>query len=155
MVNPQQQWTQDMFKESGIPLAVTVEGSFQSAFRGRPVVLDSSVKSPIDTSARIGSSVRTKIAVVGDGDFLQDQLSGGNRDNINFAGNLTDWLADDIGLASIRSRETGAKPLDEVSEGTKSLVKAINLAIPPFIVILLGIIRWRWRITMRKRLEGK
>jgi hypothetical protein len=155
MVNPQQKWTQEMFKESGIPLAITVEGSFQSAFRGKPVEVDSTVKSAIDTSSRLQSSIRTKIAVVGDGDFLQDQLSGGNRDNINFAGNLTDWLADDIGLAAIRSRDTGAKPLDEVSEGTKSLVKTINLAIPPFIVILVGVMRWRWRITMRKRLEGK
>ena len=55
-------------------------------------------------------------------------LSGGNRDNFNFASNLVDWLADDIGLASIRARDTGSKPLDEVGEGTKTIVKTVNLA---------------------------
>jgi len=155
MIDPNTKWTQDMFKESGIPLAVTLEGTFTSAFQGKPVILDSTVITPIDTINRIGTGVKTKIAVVGDGDFLQDQLSGGNRDNINFAGNLTDWLADDIGLATIRSRDSGAKPLDEVSEGTKSLVKGLNLAVPPLLVVLIGIMRWRWRAAMRKRLESR
>ncbi|HZY09695.1 MAG TPA: hypothetical protein VFF29_00930, partial [Bacteroidota bacterium] len=109
----------------------------------------------IDTSKRLVTSVDSKIAVVGDGDFFQDQYSGGNRDNINMASNLIDWLADDIGLATIRSRASGAKPLDEVSEGTKSVVKGVNLALPPILVVLIGVLRWRWRISMRKRLESR
>ncbi|MGA2623964.1 MAG: Gldg family protein [Bacteroidota bacterium] len=154
MISPTMPQTKEMFKESGIPLAVTVEGNFTSAFAGTPVVVDSSVKSPLDTTNRITSG-KAKIVVVGDGDFLQDQLSGGNKDNIVLASNLVDWLADDIGLASIRSRESTPKPLDEVSEGTKSMVKGINLGLPPLLMIAVGVLRWRWRIAMRKRLENR
>ena len=154
MISPTMPQTKEMFKESGIPLAVTVEGNFTSAFAGSPVVVDSSVKSPLDTANRITSG-KAKIVVVGDGDFLQDQLSGGNKDNIVLAGNLVDWLADDIGLASIRSRESTPKPLDEVSEGTKSMVKWINLGLPPMLMVMVGVLRWRWRIAMRKRLENR
>jgi gliding-associated putative ABC transporter substrate-binding component GldG len=155
VISPNAQFTPDMFKESGIPLAVTVEGAFASAYGSRSVNVDSSVHGSIDTTNKLVTGKLTKIVVVGDGDFLQDQLSGGNRDNFLFASNLVDWLADDIGLASIRSRNSDSKPLNEVSEGTKTWVKGINLAVPPFLVVLVGIARWRWRGAMRKRLETK
>jgi len=153
--NPTAPMTKEMFSESGIPLAVAIEGSYTSAFRDKPVVLDSAVHSSIDTTKRLVAGKASRIAVVGDGDFVQDQYSGGNKDNIIFASNIVDWLADDIGLATIRSRETGSKPLAEVSEGTKSLVKGLNLAAPPLLVVVVGVLRWRWRATMRKRLESR
>ena len=153
--NPTAPMTKDMFTESGIPLAVSIEGSYASAFRDKPVVLDSAVRTSVDTSRRIVNSKPSRIAVIGDGDFIQDQYSGGNKDNIIFASNIIDWLADDIGLASIRSRETGSKPLAEVSEGTKSLVKGLNLAAPPLLVVVVGVLRWRWRVAMRRRLESR
>lgn len=154
VINAGMQATPDMFNESGIPLAATVEGAFASAFGNKSVGLDSTVKS-IDTTNRVVAGKVSKIVVIGDGDFLQDQLSGGNRDNFYLATNLVDWLADDIGLAAIRARDTGSKPLDEVSEGTKAWVKGINLAAPPIVVVLIGIIRWRWRASVRRRLEIK
>lgn len=153
-VDPTAPATEEMFKESHIPLAVTVEGSFKSAFQGKTLEPDSTGPS-LNTSGALSVSSPTKIVVVGDGDFMQDQFSGGNKDNIIFASNLVDYLADDIGLASIRSRETGAKPLDEVAEGTRSLVKGINLAVPPLLILLAGVLRWRWRVGMRKRLESQ
>jgi ABC-type uncharacterized transport system involved in gliding motility auxiliary subunit len=153
--NPTAPMTRDMFTESGISLAVTVEGSYTSAFRDKPVILDSTVRSTIDTTNRLITGKPSRIVVVGDGDFIQDQYSGGNKDNIIFASNIIDWLADDIGLASIRSRDTSPKPLAEVSEGTKSLVKGLNLAAPPLLVVVVGVLRWRWRVGMRKRLESK
>ncbi len=153
-INPTAPVTQEMFKESGIPLAVIVEGTFSSAFTSKAVAVDTTVKTPIDTVNRLKQG-KSKIAVIGDGDFIQDQYSGGNKDNIIFANNLIDYLADDIGLAAVRSRETGAKPLKEVAEGTKSLVKGINLAVPPLLVVAIGVLRWRWRVTMRKRLESR
>lgn len=155
VINPTVQMTPDMFKESGIPLAVTIEGAFMSAFSNKPIDLDSTVRSTIDTTGRFVSGKASKIVVMGDGDFLQDQLSGGNKDNFIFASNLIDWLADDIGLASIRARDNSSKPLDEVAEGTKTLLKGINLGVPPLLVVLVGVVRWRLRISMRKRLESR
>jgi ABC-type uncharacterized transport system involved in gliding motility auxiliary subunit len=143
----------EMFQESGIPLAVTVEGAFVSAFANKPVTLDSTVTAPLDTTNKQVSGKLSKIAVIGDGDFMQDQLSGGNRDNFLLASNIVDYLADDIGLASIRSRDSDVKPLEEVSEGTRAWVKGLNLAVPPLLVVVAGVVRWRWRASRRKRLE--
>lgn len=155
MINPTQQVTPEMFKESGIPLVATLEGAFPSAFTNKPIEADSTVKGTIDTTHRLFNSRLSKIVVVGDGDFLQDQLSGGNKDNFLLASNLVDWLADDIGLAEIRARDSGSKPLEEVGEGAKTWIKGIDLAVPPLLVVLVGIVRWRWRISKRKSLETK
>ncbi len=155
VINPQMQMTADMFKESGIPLVATIEGAFVSAFASKPVSVDSTLRGSVDTTNKIVSGKLSKMAVVGDGDFFQDQLSGGNKDNFLLASNIVDYLADDIGLAAIRARDSGTKPLDEVTEGTRSWVKGINLAMPPLLVLLVGIVRWRWRIGTRKRLESK
>ena len=155
MFDPKMQFTQDMFKESGIPLAMTVEGAFASTYGNKTINVDSTVRASIDTTNKLVTGKLTKIVVVGDGDFLQDQLSGGNRDNFLLASNLIDWLADDIGLAAIRARNSDSKPLDEVAEGTKTWVKSVNLAVPPFLVVVVGIVRWRWRAAMRKRLETR
>ncbi|HLF13435.1 MAG TPA: Gldg family protein [Bacteroidota bacterium] len=154
MVDPTTPVTQDMFAEKGIPLVVTVEGSFVSSFASTPVILDSTVNAPIDTASRVLTSrTLSKIAVVGDGDFMQDQYSGGNADNFLLAGNLVDWLADDIGLAQIRARNSGDRPLDEISDDARNLLKGVNLAVPPLVVILVGVVRWRWRVAARKRME--
>jgi hypothetical protein len=156
MVNPTAEVTPDMFAESGIPLVATVEGSFVSAFGSRPVGADSSVRAVIDTTKKLIVSNRlTKIVVAGDGDFLQDQYSGGKSDNFVLASNLVDWLADDIGLSSIRARESGVKPLGEVSDNSRNLIKGLSLTLPPLLVILAGRLRWRWRAMARRRLELK
>jgi gliding-associated putative ABC transporter substrate-binding component GldG len=155
LISAAMQMTPDMFKESGIPLCVTVEGAFPSAFGNKPVLADSTVRKTLDTTNKITVGKLSKIIVIGDGDFVQDQYSGGSRDNYLLASNLVDWLADDIGLASIRARDASSKPLEEISENAKGWVKGINLVLPPLIVILFGVIRWRWRIATRKRLQSK
>lgn len=155
VISPTMEVTKEMFGEQGIPLAVTAEGSFASAFGNKPIGVDTSFHGSLDSLNRQVTSKLSKIIVVGDGDFVQDQFSGGNKDNYLLASNMIDWLADDIGLASIRSRESGMKPLDEVSEGTKSWLKGVNLAAPPLIIILIGLIRWRMRIASRRKLEAR
>jgi hypothetical protein len=155
LISPNMQITKEMFMESGIPLVVSVEGAFPSAFGNKPIGVDTSFKGTLDSTNRQIVGKVSKIIVVGDGDFIQDQYSGGNKDNFFLASNFIDWLADDIGLAEIRTRESGNKPLEEVGEGSKTWVKIINLGLPPLIVIFAGIIRWRIRIALRKRIETR
>src|ERR1041385_3541539 len=50
VINPTEPMTKEMFNESGIPLAVTVEGAFVSAFASKPIGVDSSLKGSIDES---------------------------------------------------------------------------------------------------------
>ncbi len=143
LINPTQQFTQEMFTESYIPLAVAVEGTFRSLFSEKDLVSD---------IGNFNTSTSTKIAVVGDGDFFQDMYAG-TKDNLIFANNLIDWLVDDIGLSTIRTKDLAVKPLDEVSDGTKTFVKALNLIAPPLFIVIFGIVRWRLRIQRRKQIE--
>jgi ABC-type uncharacterized transport system involved in gliding motility auxiliary subunit len=89
---------------------------------------------------------------VGDGDFARDQYLG-NRDNLTFLANMVDYLVDDAGLITIRSKDVTLPPLEPVSDGTKKLVKYANLIVPPLLVVAYGLIRWRMRKARRKALE--
>ncbi len=150
-IDPLQRYTQEDFTESGIPLAVVVSGSFPSAFAGKPIPSDTAAGSlPPPASART-SSPPTRIVVLGDGDFMRDQFS--NPDNLTFFANLVDYLTDDAGLITIRSREASTPPLEPVGDGTKKLVKYANLGLPPLLVIAYGIIRWRLRKSRTRLLE--
>jgi gliding-associated putative ABC transporter substrate-binding component GldG len=152
MVNPTMQFTKDMFTDEHLPLAVTIEGPVKSRYADREAIIDSSVQNAIDVSQTIRETPHARIVIVGDGGFVQRETMG-SRENLAFASALVDWLVDDVGLTTIRSRNLAAKPLEEVSEGTKTTVKSIILAGPPLVVIVAGIVRWRLRVAWKKRLQ--
>jgi gliding-associated putative ABC transporter substrate-binding component GldG len=150
-IDPLQHYTKEEFSESGIPLAAVVSGSFSSFYAGKPIPSDTAAGSaPPPASART-SSPATRILVIGDGDFMRDQFT--NRDNITFFANMVDYMMDDAGLITIRSKEASNPPLEPVSDGTKKLVKYANLGIPPLLVIGYGLARWRMRKTRKRILE--
>lgn len=140
MIDPFQELQESDFSEDGIPLAVLLEGSFASASPLRTGG-DDPVKSP-----------DTRIIVVGDGDFMNDSYLG-NRGNVTFFANIVDYLADDAGLITIRSKNISAPPLEQVSDEAKRLLKYTDLLLPPFIIIIYGLVRWRRRLSMKKALE--
>ncbi len=149
LLDPTQQFTDEMFKDSHLPVAVSVEGTFSSLYA------DSSLTSDTISAqhgTKVVESTKTRIVVVGAGDFVQDRYLG-QGDNVTFANNIVDWLIDDIGLTQIRSRTIAAKPLEEVSNDTKSVLKYINMILPPLVVVVAGIVRWRMRISRRKALQ--
>ena len=148
-LDPTQQFTEDMFKESHLPLAVSLEGTFRSLYADTSIANDT-LSTHVVT--KLTESPPTRIVVVGDGDFMQDQYLG-QRDNITFVNNVVDWLIDDIGLTQIRSRTIAAKPLEEVSNNTKTILKYINMILPPFVVVVAGVVRWRVRIARRKTIQ--
>jgi len=150
--DPLQQFSREEFSESGIPLAALVTGSFQSAYSGKPVPRDTSVDAPPPVSQPLTVSPETRVVLVGDGDFAHDQYLG-NRDNLNLLANMIDYLVDDAGLISIRSKDVSLPPLEQVSDDTKKMIKYGNLALPPLIVLGYGLMRWRMRKARRKVLE--
>ena len=110
MVDPAAPVSSEMFAEQGIPLVATVEGSFVSSFAGVGVEFDSTVTFPIDTAGKVLTSrTLSKIAVVGGGDFLQDQYWAGTR-KIFSGRKPVDWLADDIGLSDPGPQQRGTAP---------------------------------------------
>ncbi len=134
-IDPFQRFTSVDLAEQRIPLAVSFAGSFKSS-------------KPEDGSR----SPDTRIIVVGDGDFMKDDFAG-NRGNLTFFANIVDYLADDAGLITIRSKNIAMPPLDQVSDGTKKLLKYGNMVLPSVLIIGYGLFRWRRRIAMKRALE--
>jgi hypothetical protein len=151
--DPLQRYTRDEFQEKEIPLAVTLQGKFASLYAGKSAPMDTSAGAIMPTAAPVSSSPDTRIVVVGDGDFARDQFMGGSKDNVAFLANMVDYLVDDAGLITIRSKDASFAPLDVVSDGTKKTVKYANLVVPPLLVLLYGVVRWRMRKARKKALE--
>ena len=140
MLDPFQRAAPSEFNESGIPMAVVVQGSFKSFFDGK------------QPAAVLKQSPDTRIVVVGDGDFMQDQFLG-NKGNLLLFENIVDYLADSAGLISIRSKDVAEPPLEVVSDSTKNVLKYGDLLVPPLLVIAYGLFRWRRRVAMKRSLE--
>ena len=142
MIDPFHRYAPEELAESNIPMAAVVSGSFKSFFEGKSLV-PHTTKSP-----------DTRIVVVGDGDFMKDDFAG-NRGNLTFFVNIVDFLADDAGLITIRSKDVAQPPLEQVSDATKKILKYGALVLPPFLVIGYGLMRWRRRIALKRSLENQ
>jgi gliding-associated putative ABC transporter substrate-binding component GldG len=142
LIDPFQRYTPADLAEDGIPLAAIVHGSFRSLFVGK------------QPAAVIASSPETRIVVVGDGDFMKDDFLG-NRGNLTFLANIVDYLADDAGLITIRSKNVATPPLEQVSDGTKRLLKYADLIGPPILIVAYGLFRWRRRVAFKKAIEAQ
>jgi len=146
-VNPLKKWTLAEADRGTQVVAAVIQGQFTSAFKGQPVpaASDSGMAPPDLSAVRNDQSPETRLVVVGDGEFFEDQKGGGDRDNLLFFQNLVDWLAQDEALITIRSREVTDRPLKSVSEPTKRFVKYANMIGSPALVILLGLVVWQVR----------
>jgi len=104
----------------------------------------------------IVSEQEARICVIGDGNFIVNGL--GNQkisiqpDNINFIANAIDWLSDDSGLMSLRTKGVHSRPLTELSEGKVLFIKYFNFLFPLLLVVVYGLIQFRRRSMKRTRL---
>ncbi|KPL01034.1 MAG: hypothetical protein AMJ91_01985 [candidate division Zixibacteria bacterium SM23_73_3] len=147
-INPYREFTPEDFTMSGLILAATVQGSFKSYF---------SDKDRSELEAEIGfvdstltQSPETRLVVVPDADFATDRNIRGT-DNLAFFLNMVDWLSQDEALISIRSKQVTARPLKEISAGTKKLIKHGNTFGLPFLVIVFGVLRWQIRRRAKRK----
>jgi gliding-associated putative ABC transporter substrate-binding component GldG len=152
-INPLQHWTPEQADKGQQVVAAVIQGSFASAFAGKPApaASDTGQAAPDLSTPKLDKSPETRLLVVGDGEFFADQKGGGDRDNLLFFQNLVDWLAQDEALIAIRSREVTDRPLKTVSEPTKRVVKYANMFGGPILVIVLGIGVWQSR--KRRKVE--
>ncbi len=141
-----------LFKQHFLPIAVLLEGEFTSAYDGR-------MPYGIASSEIIGykkQSKPTKMIVVADGDIIKNQFNrkqgfplplGFDQDlgetfgNEEFILNCMNYLCDESGLISVRSRETRIRVLDQAQiNEDKFIYQIINIAVPIISIALLGII---------------
>lgn len=101
-----------------------------------------------------------KMVVIADGDFpvngppYQQQQRKLQPDNVNLLANAVDWLSDDTGLIRLRTRGAISRPLRELDDTSKTILKYTNFLLPILLVVGYGIIRaQRNRRTRFKRMS--
>jgi ABC-2 type transport system permease protein len=134
-------------------VAVLLEGEFRSNFENR---IPPEIKNSRDIGF-VAKSKPTKMIVVSDGDVIKNQLhfskgypmplgydqytqqSFGNKD---FILNALDYMLDDSGLISIRSREVKLRLLDMTRVNNNKIIwQAFNILFPVLLVVIFGLIR--------------
>ncbi len=99
------------------------------------------------------NGVSFKMAVFGDGDFCVGGARGQQvqGDNVSLIANAIDFLSDDTGLIELRTRGISSRPIKELEDGTRSLLKYLNFALPILLVILYGVFRAQQKRALRMR----
>lgn len=142
VLDPFQRWTKDMVgNQKELNLLVTLSGSLKSHFTA-PAAISSD-------EAGVATAADARVLVAGGSAFITDQfMSPGNQALVL---NLIDWLLMDEGLLAMRSRGLSAAPVDDLGDGTRSLVKWGNILGLPILFIAFGLVRWRLREARRKQ----
>ncbi len=143
-----------MYNMPHLPVAVLLEGQFQSVFQNRIPRAISSDKESFDYK---DISKPGKMIVVSDGDVIKNQLDKktgnpyplgydqytnqtfGNKD---FIMNCIDYLADESGILSLRSRELKIRMLDNKRIAKSKLtIQMVNTILPILLIIVFGFIQ--------------
>ncbi|MBN1754927.1 Gldg family protein [bacterium] len=127
-----------------IPVAAAIKGKFKSRYTSPPDMLMDYARPHL-----LECQDTASIVVVGDGDFIKDGNIS-NKENLSFVLNVIDWLTQEEGLITIRSREVTARPLKEVSNAAKNWIKYLNILLAPVVIALIGLVRWQMRRKRQK-----
>ena len=104
-------------------------------------------------SGKIIGSMNSKIIVVSDADFPVNGEGQEARqlpaDNVNFMVNAIDWLSDDTGLIDLRTKEVSSRPLEQMDDAKKALIKYLNFLLPVILIMGCGFVRWQYRRNLR------
>lgn len=136
-----------------VPLYFNVNKKWQESDFSKPEqVVAAAFEGPISGDSH------SKLVLIGNGNF---GVNGeGQRpqqhqpDNVSLLANSIDWLTDETGLIDLRTKEITSRPLDQVSDSKKSLLRWMNFLLPLVLTILYGVV-WaqRRRIIRKKRME--
>lgn len=152
------------FKRGGIPVAVLLEGNFNSLYRNRIG------KAQADSLAKSGgfketSAGKGKLIVVADGDAVLNDVSNkqgplpmgtnlftvGTQYEYQFANrefflNCLEYLTGKAGIIDTRNKEVVLRLLDpKKTEAERGKWQLINIALPVLLVVLFGFVYQRMR----------
>ncbi len=106
-------------------------------------------------AGKIVGNLPSRLIVTSDGDFPVNGDGQQARqippDNMNFMVNAIDWLSDDTGLIDLRTKEVTSRPLDQMDDAKKALLKYFNFLLPILLIIGAGIFRWQYRSNLRMK----
>jgi len=143
------------YKEAKIPVAVLLEGKFESVFKNRlsPAFLAGSDSIP--ALKYVDESKPGKMIVISNGDLIRNDITTdgayyplgyykysdqffGNKD---FILNCIQYLVDDRGILETRNKEIKLRLLDtQEIESSKLKWQLINIVLPILIIVVFGIL---------------
>lgn len=112
----------------------------------------------IPVAAVLEEDNTSKMIIIADGDFAVNGAGQQPRrlqpDNVNLLSNAIDWLSDDTGLIALRTKGSVSRPIRELDDATKTILKYTNFLLPIFLVIGYGIFRaQKNRVTRNRRMS--
>lgn len=168
----------EKFRQSGIPVAMLLEGKFTSLYRNR--VTQSQKDSLIANGSNyINESIENKIIVVGDGDVVLNDITpdagplpmGWNKytyreyqnqteygkafvpvANRQFLLNCVEYLVNNPAISETRNKEIVLRLLDaQKIEKQRTTWQFINIALPILLLILFG---WIYQQLRKRKYSG-
>ncbi|MCY4419282.1 MAG: Gldg family protein [Cytophagales bacterium] len=136
-MNVQKEWTKDDFNVGVQPVALAIEGRIREGTD--------------DPLSRLVLVSNGNFAVNGDPAQQGGRPQKLNPDNVNLAVNSIDWLADDTGLIDLRTKGVTSRPIKDLEEGQKKLLKWTNVLLPVFLVLAYAFLRRQRRLYWRRR----
>lgn len=142
------------YNQPKLPVAVLLEGEFESAFTNR---LPPETKAAFDTVEElkpIDRSPKSKMIVIADGDIIRSEVRNDSSAyplgyymytkqqfaNKDFILNCIEYLIDDSGILETRNKEMKLRLLNKMkAEDEKLKWQLINIALPIILVILAGL----------------
>lgn len=140
------------YKEKNLPVAVLLEGTFPSLYDNR--IPENLMESNLIDFVPI--SKPTAMVVISDADMVRNQFRAGDGYPLNVGYdqyvdiqfgnpelflNIMNYLCDDSGLISVRSRELKLRTLDKNKvKSYRTSIVLINMVLPSLIIIICGII---------------
>ncbi len=142
-----------MFTKSFIPVSVLLEGEFESVFANRVYPISDEGKKYVV----LNKSFPTKQIIIADGDIIKngvdrekkrilplgyDRYTNKDFGNKDFILNCINYLCNDEDLIASRSKEFKIRLLDrQKADNHKLSLQLLNVLLPIFIIVLLGIIQ--------------
>ncbi len=152
------------FNQAHVPVALAIEGSFQSIFANRMIPkgiqptasLQSKSKPTRQIFISDGDVIRNEVQSAGDTiEFLPlgfDRYSKQVYGNTELIVNSVLYLTDKDGWMNLRAREVPLRLLNkEIAVSKRTSLQLINI-IMPLVFLLIGVVLFRW---MRKRRYGR
>jgi ABC-2 type transport system permease protein len=146
------------------PLAVSIRGSFESYFKGKPSPFQAGEgegttpgegEAEAPTLGTIDVSPESsRLVVIGSAEFVDDVVLQISRslsqdrylNNLQFLQNAVDWSVEDEDLLSIRSRGTYARLLKPMKKDEQTFWEGLNYALALLAVIGIGVV---WNVRQR------
>lgn len=131
-IDVNKRWTQNDFHTGHLPVAAALEGQLEKGGKA------------------------SRLVVITDGNFIVNgpPQQGGREltpDNVNLVSNAIDWLSDNTGLIGLRTKAVTSRPLHEMSDGSKAMIKYLNFLLPVLLAMGYGLLRARRNRLIRSQ----